>query len=100
MDDNTKRSGYLNAEHVFGYSSIVRIGSNFYVRWQIHKRRDTDKYRVQKITREQYYKIKGFLIGVRSKQSNEAHRTIRYVHDTNSTVYMRVKRYLIKEELL
>lgn len=101
-DTKAKRvSGYLNSEHKFGRSSILRFGGKeHYLRWQY---KDKVILSMRPITKEHYKHIKSLLLGVKEKAEREISdkaNTVVYRHTTDSKTYMRIKRYLVKEELI
>ena len=94
--------GYVVSIHMFGKSALSRHGSNlFYIKWQWDKTKTAEDIIV--LNRKQYQDIK-HLLTTKSISEIESVSTISdklvTVYKTNSKIYMRVKRYLFKNNLL
>jgi len=101
--EDKKPAGYVFSVHGFGKSYITRSANNSYLLvWQHRKHRKL-LYCTVSITREQYNGIKKLLLSVRSQAERdvgEKGKAIAYIHHTDSKTYMRIRRYLMKEEIL
>lgn len=94
--------GYVVSTHVFGRSELSRQGSNlFYIKWQWNETKTAEDIIV--LNKKQYRDIK-YLLTAESVSEIESISTISdklvTVYKTNSKIYMRVKRYLFKNNLL
>ena len=96
-------SGYVGAEHKFGRSSIIRVNSKHYVRWQRRKNVKEQMKDIHPITKQQYEQMKTLLGPVVTKQVRDVqdgYQAVVYLHETSTTHYMRVKRYLKKHQII
>lgn len=94
--------GYVVSTHLFGRSELSRHGSNlFYIKWQWNETKTAEDIII--LNRKQYRDIK-HLLTTKSISKIESVSTISdklvTVYKTNSKIYMRVKRYLFKNNLL
>lgn len=92
---------YVIARHLFGYSSIVRHNSNYYLLWQ--KKYSPLTFDVPSIPKELYEQIKKILGEPIDKEVyfiTETTAGIIYTHSTSSRIYMKIKRLLIKNKII
>lgn len=103
MDEIKKPvSGYLSSKHVFGKSIMTRAAKGFYyLKWQ--RRFDEDLDEIISLTRKQYEDIKSLLAPNPDKaeyELSDRSKTVIYYHKSASKYYIRVRRYLTKNNLL
>ena len=93
--------GYVSSRHVFGRNHLVRDGNRlYYLKWQW---KSTSKViDIIYLTQKQYQEIKGMLLETKKEQViqlTDKSNAVTITHKTNSKSYMRIKRYLIKQNL-
>jgi hypothetical protein len=103
MDDIKKPvSGYLSAQHVFGRSIMTRAAKGFYyLKWQLRFQEDLDQ--IISLTKKQYQDIKAMLMPdpeIIEHEISDRSKTVVYYHKTSPKHYARIKKYLIKNNLL
>lgn len=90
-------SGYKHAVHVFGRSMMGRLGSTHHLQYQW--RNKSTPFDTILLTKKQYKEIKE-LLGPVVETIKIPEESIKITHETGSKYYMRVKRYLIKNNLI
>ncbi len=94
-------AGYISSKHLFGRSELVRQGTTYYLLWQTSTEHTPND--MITLTTKQYKEIKSML-GESIYQeikpvTNLSNKLITH-HMTDSKIYMRIKRYLKKYNLL
>lgn len=97
QDVKKPRSGFVNSIHHFGKSYLQRKGSDYYLLWQTRKSL-SNIGSVHKLTRKQYQEIKQRLGPEYVRKEHQDFLEIIHMHERKH--YMRVLRYLQKEEIL
>lgn len=96
--------GYVVSTHIFGRSELSRHGSNlFYIKWQWDKNKTKTAEDIIVLNRKQYQDIKHLLTTktiIKIESVSTISDKLVTVYKTNSKIYMRVKRYLFKNNLL
>lgn len=95
--------GYVGAEHRFGRSSLIRLGSNYYIRWQRRKNKKEKMKDIHELTRKQYNEIKALIGPIKNKDvqpTSKGYKAVLYLHETNTKYHMRVRRYLERNEII
>ena len=96
IPDKEKKHGFINSIHHFGTSVLVRKSSNYFLVWQYRK---SKSLHATKLTHKQYQELKKCL-GPEHVRKEVRHETLKVIHVHKPKHYMRVLRYLNKEELL